>query len=53
MKKRIPWNKGKRKPIVDELGYKWCNCEIPNLVSNHGFGRGLAYCLKCKDYYYH
>lgn len=52
-KKKVPWNKGKRKPIVDEIGNKWCNCETPTLVSNSGIGSGQAYCLKCHSEWYH
>ena len=52
IKKRIPWNKGKRKPIEDDLGYLWCNCENPKLISNHG-GRGQAICLLCNTPWYH
>lgn len=50
-KKRTPWNKGKRKPITDDLGKKWCNCEKPQLTSNSG-GPGQAFCLKCMNYWY-
>lgn len=35
-KKRIPWNKGKRKPITDDLGLKWCDCVNPKLVPPFG-----------------
>ena len=49
--KRIPWNKGKRKTIIDEYGYKWCNCELPNLVTS--FIRGDAWCVKCMCAWYH
>lgn len=51
-KKRIPWNKGKRKPI-EEDGKKWCNCELPKLTSTKGIGGGQAYCLKCSCNWYH
>lgn len=50
--KRIPWNYGKRKPITDDCGNKWCNCTEPNLTSNQD-GPGIAYCLKCHNNYYH
>jgi hypothetical protein len=50
--KRKPWNYGKRKPIVDEMGNKWCNCIEPKLTSNSGVG-GQAYCLKCHSNWYH
>lgn len=49
--KKAPWNKGKRKPIVDEDGLKWCNCISPDLVSP--VGKGQAYCLKCHTPWYH
>jgi len=51
MKGRIPWNKGKRKPIVDDLGKKWCNCVTPKLTSS-GVNGIQAYCLKCGEYWY-
>lgn len=51
--KRIPWNKGKRKPIIDDCGNKWCACIEPKLTSNFGVGKGQAYCLKCGNYWYH
>ena len=51
--KKHPWNYGKRKPIVDEFGYTWCNCEIPKLTASGYLGRGQAYCLKCGNYWYH
>lgn len=50
--KRKPWNWGKRKPVEDDCGNKWCNCVEPNLVSNGG-GRGQAYCLLCGEFWYH
>lgn len=49
--KEKPWNVGKRKPIVDDLGNKWCVCELPTLVSAMD-GVHQAYCLKCKAYWY-
>lgn len=49
--KRIPWNKGKRKPIIDEWGDKWCNCEEPKLTSP--VTRGDAWCLKCMCAWHH
>lgn len=49
---RTPWNKGKRKPVIDDCGNEWCNCIEPNLTSNAG-GRGQAYCLKCGTPWYH
>lgn len=42
---------GWRRPITDEWGDKWCNCDIPNLTSS--FGRGLAWCMRCKTPWYH
>ena len=50
--KRKPWNWGKRKPVEDDCGNKWCNCVEPKLVSNGG-GRGQAYCLLCGEFWYH
>ncbi len=50
MKKRKGYN-GKRKPVIDEFGNKWCNCFTPNLISS--IGKGIAYCLKCSNHYYH
>lgn len=58
LKEEIPKNVkrffggGWRRPIIDGMGLKWCNCLIPNLTSNRG-GRGQAYCLRCKEYWYH
>lgn len=51
-KKRHPWNKGKRKPIIDDSGNKWCNCVEPDLTSSQG-GPEQAYCLLCHNYWYH
>lgn len=51
-RKKKPWNYGKRKPIIDDCGNKWCNCVEPKLTSNSG-GRGLAYCLLCNTPWYH
>lgn len=50
--KRRPWNWGKRKPVEDDCGIKWCNCVVPKLTSNAG-GRGQAYCLLCHTPWYH
>ena len=50
--KRRPWNWGKRKPVEDDCGNKWCNCIEPKLTSNAG-GRGQAYCLLCHTPWYH
>lgn len=50
--KKIPWNKGKRKPIVDEWGYRWCNCVNSKLIHIIGF-RGNAFCMLCKNPWYH
>lgn len=52
MKKRIPWNKGKRQPIEDDMGNKWCNCTKPKLTQNGG-GKGQAYCYLCNNFWYH
>jgi hypothetical protein len=48
---RNPWNWGKRKPIIDDCGNKWCACIAPRLIS--GDGRGLAFCLLCFNPWYH
>lgn len=54
VQKRNPWNKGKRKPIVDEYGNKWCNCLEPNLTYLRlETEPGQAYCLLCHNYWYH
>lgn len=43
--KRKPWNLGKRKPEIDELGNKICVCLEPKLMSS---GRnGGATCILC------
>lgn len=42
---------GYRKPVKDDCG-TWCNCTIPNLVSNIGIGKGQAYCLRCSNNWY-
>ena len=47
---RKPWNYGKRKPVIDEYGNKWCNCIEPKLTSS--IGKGQAYCLKCMNHWY-
>jgi hypothetical protein len=47
-----PWNWGKRKPLVDDVGDKWCDCKIPKLTSNAG-GRGQALCLLCGYPWFH
>lgn len=52
--KKIPWNKGKRKPIIDDLGNKWCNCIEPKLVRNIlPEDKGQAYCILCHNHWYH
>ncbi len=51
-RKRTPWNLGKRKPIEDDCGIKWCACLNPNLTSNAG-GRGQAFCLLCGYPWFH
>ena len=43
---------GKRNPVIDDMGYKWCNCTKPRLTHNGG-GRGQALCLKCGEAWYH
>lgn len=49
--KRTPWNKGKRKPLIDNDGKKWCDCSLPKLIhANDGIHQ--AYCLKCKCYWF-
>ena len=49
--KEKPWNKGKRKPLVDGDGKKWCDCSLPTLVhANDGEHQG--YCLKCRNYWF-
>jgi hypothetical protein len=42
---------GKRKPITDDMGLKWCNCTKPKLISP--LCRGQAYCIKCNNPWYH
>lgn len=44
---------GWRRPIKDEYGDVWCNCYFPDLISNSGFGKGQAYCKRCKSNWYH
>lgn len=41
---------GYRKPTYDGFNH-WCNCTVPNLVSN-GYGRGQAYCTRCNTPWY-
>ena len=48
---RRPWNWGKRKPVTDDCGNKWCDCKEPKLIS--GDGRGQAFCLLCMTPWYH
>jgi len=50
--KKKAWNYGKRKPQADDMGYKWCSCIEPKLVSSF-HGRGQASCLLCMHTYYH
>jgi hypothetical protein len=50
-RKRVAWNKGKRKPITDEFGNKWCNCVNPKLTSS-GTDDRQALCLLCGHYWY-
>jgi hypothetical protein len=42
---------GWRRPITDEGGLKWCNCSNPTLTRS--IGRGQAWCMRCKEAYYH
>ena len=42
---------GKRKPITDEYGNKWCNCATPKLTSS-GVSDRRALFLKCMEYWY-
>lgn len=46
---------GWRRPIIDEYGNKWCNCDFPKLISNSydPGAKGQAYCTRCKCYWYH
>ena len=37
---------GKRKPIIDDLNNKWCDCTRPKLTSSY-HEKGQASCLKC------
>ena len=46
-----PWNKGKRKPVIDDAGLAWCNCVNPNLSKTTH--RGQAFCLLCNTPWYH
>jgi len=51
-KKRVPWNKGKRKPYADQDGDLWCDCDNPELTSSF-HGRGQASCLLCGYPWFH
>ena len=51
-KKRVPWNKGKKKPYADQDGDLWCDCDNPKLTSSF-HGRGQASCLLCGYPWYH
>lgn len=51
-KKKRGGDNGKRKPIIDEYGQKWCNCTKPKLTSTSGVGPGTALCLKCMNPWY-
>jgi hypothetical protein len=42
---------GYRKPLKDESGVYWCNCNIPVLVSP--LNKGQAHCLRCDCAWYH
>lgn len=48
---RAPWNLGKRKPITDDCGNKWCACLDPKL-SPSGVEDRQAYCRLCGNYWY-
>jgi len=50
--KKRPWNKGKKKPITDESGLTWCNCDFPKLIKSIEC-RGQALCLLCNTPWYH
>lgn len=53
-KRKRGGDNGKRKPIVDDLGLKWCNCTRPNLTHNRLKEEpGQALCLKCGYHWYH
>lgn len=53
-KKKRGGDNGKRKPVIDDLGNRWCNCTRPTL-HHHGLpgGKGQAYCSKCRCDWYH
>ena len=51
-KKRIPWNKGKKKPYADQYDELWCACDNPKLTSNF-HERGQASCLLCGYPWFH
>ena len=50
--KKVAWNKGKRKPIIDDMGLTWCDCINPKLIAIQGY-RGQAFCMLCKTPWYH
>lgn len=52
LKKKRGGDNGKRKPIIDDQGLKWCNCTVPKLSSTMGIGPGSAYCRKCHCNWY-
>ena len=52
LKKRVPWNKGKKKPYADQDGDLWCDCDNPKLTSSF-HGRGQASCLLCGYPWFH
>lgn len=49
-KKKRGGDNGKRKPVIDQDGDRWCNCTRPKLISP--IDKGQAYCLKCKSNWY-
>lgn len=51
-KKRIAWNKGKKKPVADQDGYLWCDCDNPKLIGSF-HGRGQASCMLCGYPWFH
>lgn len=40
---------GKRKPVIDQYGMKWCNCTRPKLTHSNS---AQAYCTLCGCYWY-
>ena len=53
-KRKRGGDNGKRKPIVDDMGQKWCNCTTPKLVSSEPYPmREHPSCTKCGYPWYH